>query len=316
MRRRCSRGAISSCDSRSTRSSAPAAAAMAAAPTPALASSASPRSSHHRHLVDDVAEVRVQRRKRRDLCLCSLFKSLKLHSRQRFAAAAQGDFVPDAPTHAPESALSHPHRPGMRRRSIRNPELNACLMPQGRRIRDAVRGACRCGFTRSAALAGDATTHRLHHHRPRRLDVPELFSAAGRRAGGRHLKARGNHRPPHWLGAVADTHRFCSRLRPQGACAVAALRFFLAEKSELTRIVLRFPLAGPRDEPGAALRDAWPLLPRCEGCTGYDEKELARRIAQHCKAQSNGTTDAVAAGGRNGGNGECRRRRRAKWQCR
>ena len=40
-----------------------------------------------------------------------------------------------------------------------------------------------------------------------------------------------------------------------------------------------------------------------EGCTGYDEKELARRIAQHCKAQSNGTTDAVAAGGENGGNG-------------
>ena len=30
-----------------------------------------------------MAEVRVQRRKRRDLCLCLLFKSLKLHSRQR-----------------------------------------------------------------------------------------------------------------------------------------------------------------------------------------------------------------------------------------
>ena len=56
-----------------------------------------------------MAEVRVQRRKRRDLCLCLLFKSLKLHSRQRSRRGARSrDFVPDALTHAPE-LLYHTH---------------------------------------------------------------------------------------------------------------------------------------------------------------------------------------------------------------
>ena len=153
----------------------------------------------------------------------------------------------------------------MRRRSIRNPELNAC--PMCRKVVEYGMQceACASWFHATEQCCGDAlanaftTTGRdawtCLNCFPQQGVAPAADTSKKHAATIDHLDWRRAFR------ILTDSCAGCGlKVR---VCRRRAALFFSREKSELTRIVLcSLLLAGPRDEPGAALRDVWPLLPR------------------------------------------------------
>ena len=89
-------------------------------------------------------------------------------------------------------------------------------VPQGRRIRHAVRGL-RLLVPCDGAVLRRRSVERVHDVGPRGVDVPQLLPAAGRAAGRRRpQEARRHHRPHRVATSVSYPDGLVRGMRPQG----------------------------------------------------------------------------------------------------